>query len=75
MDQYKKTQRLTLKKDFRQIAEAAVRAECLGLYDIAGALWHKATPLARTPVNALWAEHRHQYCLSIIRNHWAQQDD
>ncbi|MBZ6387485.1 ANR family transcriptional regulator [Pantoea piersonii] len=71
MNQYKNAQRLPPKKGFRQMAEAAARAECSGLYDIAALLWHKATPLARKPVNALWAEHRRQYCLSIIRNQWS----
>lgn len=73
MNQSRNAQRSSSKKDFRQIAEVAVRAECSGLYDIAALLWHKATPLARNSVNALWAEHRHQYCLSLIRNRWSNQ--
>lgn len=75
MDQNKNAQRLPLKKGFRQIAEAAARAECSGLYDIAALLWHKAMSLAKKPVNALWAEHRRQYCLSIIRNQWSKPGD
>lgn len=59
---------------FNLIAQKAVEAEIQGDYEAAADLWSAATRLAKKNVNIQWAEHRNQFCLSILRNGWSQRE-
>lgn len=53
------------------VAEAAALAESGEKYEQASKLWLRAMKLAKRPVNAQWAEHRSQCCMSAFRNGWS----
>ncbi|MBA8870072.1 ANR family transcriptional regulator [Pantoea agglomerans] len=53
------------------VAEAAAFAERCEKFDQAGKLWLRAMKLALRPMNAQWAEHRSQCCMSALRNGWS----
>ncbi|WP_312041107.1 ANR family transcriptional regulator [Pantoea eucalypti] len=52
-------------------AETAAFAESCGKYAQAKKLWLRAMKLAKRPINAQWAEHRSQFCMSALRNGWS----
>ncbi|WP_337022489.1 MULTISPECIES: ANR family transcriptional regulator [unclassified Pantoea] len=67
--------RVTLRnKRYYYIAEAAARAEWFGQYQQASGLWFRAMSLAEKQCNAEWAEHRHSFCETAIRNGWSQKE-
>lgn len=56
---------------FYTYANEAAQAELRGDYVKAAVEWLKAMKQSKNRVNIVWSGHRHQFCLSVIRNGWS----